>query len=116
MTRRKTYLILSILLYTVFVCTYSIWFNLREEEKIMNHIDERLLTAAQSLKYMLEPDFHDRAVSADSISWEETERNRKAVSDFAFETDFTYGRRTWKRQKSGRSKQAQVTAPVQYFS
>ncbi|MBN2049891.1 MAG: response regulator [Spirochaetales bacterium] len=87
---QRRLLIGSILVYTLFVVAYAVWFNVREERILMDHIDHLLMTAAKSIKYMLEPDFHDRAVDADAISWDEIERNRKAVSDFVFESDFEY--------------------------
>lgn len=90
MKLKKRYLLLSILVYIGFIAAYAVWFNLREEKRLMNHIDERLLAAAKSLKYMLAPDFHDRALSADAIDWEEIERNRVAISEYAFETEFEY--------------------------
>ncbi len=60
------------------------------EKTIMNEIDRKLLITAQSIKYMLAPDFHDRAVDVNSISPAEKIRNRDAVSAFAAETDFEY--------------------------
>ncbi len=60
------------------------------EDQEMQAIDGRLATAAKGLKYMLADDFHDRAVDADSISFEEELKNRKALSKYAAETGFVY--------------------------
>ena len=86
----KLQLAATIFFYLIFVVAYGAWFNIREERQLLRNIDDMLMTAATSIKYMLEPDFHDRAVGPDSISWEEIEKNRMAVSEFTFETDFEY--------------------------
>lgn len=72
------------------VLGFAIWEAREAHHAIMREIDNRLLLASQSLKYMLAPDFHDRAVDETSIGREEETRNRIAVSNFALESDFTY--------------------------
>ena len=51
--------------------------------KDQKRIDEWLLSLAQSVPLLLEKDFHDRAVNADSISFEEELWNRKLFNDYA---------------------------------
>ena len=89
-SRGRIYLVLCIALYCIGVFGYAYWSEQRTERAIMEDIDKRLLLAAKSLKYMLAPDFHDRAVDKDSISLEEAHRNRIAISSFAAETAFEY--------------------------
>jgi two-component system cell cycle sensor histidine kinase/response regulator CckA len=90
--RRKhlVYLSLCIVVYIAAVVAFTVRSGFRARAEIMGDIDRRLTLAAKSLKYILAPDFHDRAVDADSISPEEETRNRIAVSEFAFETEFEY--------------------------
>lgn len=91
-TRKKyrVYFIACAVLYVAGVTAYSVWNAAHYKHEIFSDIDKQLLMAARSLKYMLAPDFHDRAVDEDSIGMEEELKNRKAVSDLAEETDFTY--------------------------
>jgi PAS domain S-box-containing protein len=88
--KHAVYLSASLLLYIFFVGLYTAWTNQSAEKKIYEDIDQRLVIAAKSLKYMLPRDFHNRAVDKDSISFEEELKNRKAISDYAAETDFVY--------------------------
>ena len=88
--RNLFYLIACVAVYVAGVCIYSVWSMAATEKTLMEDIDSQLTLAAKSLKYMLAPDFHDRAVDADSIDPEEERRNRIALSDFANETSFVY--------------------------
>lgn len=83
-------LFLCILAYVSAVIAYVVWSNHEEKKTVMAEIDKRLLLAAKGLKYMLAPDFHDRATDNTSISREEETRNRITVSNFAFETGFQW--------------------------
>ena len=60
------------------------------EVKEMQAIDSRLAAGAEALKFMLAPDFHDRAVDTDSISFAEELKNRKALTNYAAEAGFVY--------------------------
>lgn len=84
------YFLLGIIFYCCGVAGYAFWSNGQAEKTILADIDRRLLQAATSLKYMLAPDFHDRAISEAAISFEEELRNRNAFSRFAAETDFQW--------------------------
>lgn len=82
--------IAPLLLYVFFIFLFIIWSNGQVKQQIYAEIDARLLLAAKSLKYMLAPDFHDRAVAEDSIAFDEVEKNRIAISNFSKETGFVY--------------------------
>jgi len=84
------YLFICITIYFLAVISYTVWSNIQERVANIEKIDQKLLLTAQSLKYILAPDFHDRAVDKDSIAPEEETRNRIAVSDFAAETEFQW--------------------------
>lgn len=73
-----------------FVVGFVFWSMEQERTRLYAEIDSRLLLAAKSLKHMLAPDFHDRAVSPQSISLEEEMVNREKISSFARETSFEY--------------------------
>jgi signal transduction histidine kinase len=82
--------VICILVYVFVVIGYAYWYGKQTEREIFNGIDQRLLVAAVSLKHMLPEDFQDRAVSADSVSYAEEMKNRRAVNQFAAETQFRY--------------------------
>ncbi|MBU0907994.1 MAG: hypothetical protein KKA54_17385 [Proteobacteria bacterium] len=88
--RYTLYLALCLILYVAAVLGYTSWSNQRHKHIIMAEIDQQLLLAAKALKFMLAPDFHDRAMDKDSISFAEELRNRKAITGYADNTDFTY--------------------------
>ena len=90
---RRRFLIYGICcfaLYACFVAVFAGYATHRAKRECLESIDNRLLLAAESLKHMLAPDFHDRAVDEEAIGLEEELRNREVVSTFAFETDFEY--------------------------
>lgn len=91
--KHKKYLIYLtgfFLLYIAAVIGYSTWSNRETRKLIYAGIDDRLLVAATGIKYMLAPDFHDRATGPLSISFHEELKNRKAVSDYSRETSLAY--------------------------
>lgn len=88
--RLKFSILFCVVVYAVGVLAYVAWSNRRARMEILADIDQRLLIAAESLKYMLAPDFHDRAVDASSISFEEEMVNREAITHYALETDFQW--------------------------
>ena len=87
---QRTFLGLCIIFYVCAVGAYAGWSNQQARDALLDGIDKNLLIAAKSLKYMLAPDFHDRAIDKDSISKNEEMKNRTAVSAYAFETEFEY--------------------------
>jgi len=88
--RYTLFLALCLIFYVAAVLGYTSWSNHRHIHIIMKEIDQQLLLAAKALKFMLAPDFHDRAINQDSISFAEELRNREAISGYANDTDFTY--------------------------
>ncbi len=78
------------LLYVLAVVAYATWSHARHKADLMAQIDSDLLQAARSLKYLLPPDFHDRALDTHSIAMDEELRNRKAVTDFGVESGFKW--------------------------
>lgn len=91
-SKLKYYSILSICLaiYIAAVTTYAILANNERKKLLMTEIDTRLATAAKGIKYMLAPDFHDRALNETSISFKEEMKNREAINGFVRETEFTW--------------------------
>jgi hypothetical protein len=81
---------LSLLFYICAVIGYASWSNHDRMNSLQHEIDQRMIVVARSLKYMLEPDFHDRSLDEKSISFEEEMKNRKALSDFAKQTEFKW--------------------------
>jgi hypothetical protein len=56
----------------------------------MNEIDSKLLIAAKSIKFMLKEDFHDRAISPTSISFDEEIKNRQKLNNCKEENGFKW--------------------------
>lgn len=81
---------LCILLYILAVAGYAVWSYRAHKTDLLAEIDAGLLQAARSLKYLLAPDFHDRALAPDSIGREEELRNRKLVTEFGVESGFKW--------------------------
>ena len=81
---------LAATLYAIGVLGYVAFAYISEKKNILQGVDDQLKLAAQGLKYMLSPDFHDRALDETSISYDEELRNRKAMSDFATDGGFVY--------------------------
>lgn len=84
------YLGFCLIFYVAVVLAYTSWSNHRHQQIVLSEIDQQLLLVAKGLKYMLAPDFHDRAIDKDSISFAEELRNRKAITGYADDTAFTY--------------------------
>ena len=79
-----------ILVYALAVAGYAVWSYREHKTALLAEIDSNLLQAARSLKYLLAPDFHDRALAQDSIAKDEELRNRKLVTDFGVESGFKW--------------------------
>lgn len=88
--RYFVYGVMGLCVYVIGVVAYAWWSNDERMNTLRLEIDKRMLVVAQSLKYMLAPDFHDRAVDEKSITFAEELRNRKALSDFALQTEFKW--------------------------
>lgn len=78
------------LIFMGLVSISSYLFYSYEREEHYKEIDNKLLTVAKGATYLLAPDFHDRAVSADSISPEEDLRNISRFSNIAKMFQVTY--------------------------
>lgn len=76
--------------YLVAVVLYGWYAHEHKRAALMEEVDHSLLLAASGLKYMLAPDFHDRAVAPGAISFEEELRNRRAVTDYSAEAGFKW--------------------------
>ena len=83
-------LALCVLVYALAVVGYAVWSYAEHKASLLAEIDSNLLQAARSLKYLLPPDFHDRARDKDSIGKDEELKNRKAVTDFGVESGFKW--------------------------
>jgi hypothetical protein len=81
---------LCIAIYAAAVIAYSIMAYTDQKTLLMAELDRQLLLSAKSLKFLLAPDFHDRAVDKDSISRDEETKNRIAISDFAADSGFKW--------------------------
>ena len=87
--RKRLYLLLY-LAYLIGVGVFLFVSFLSERKELLESFDQRLLVAAKSLKHMLRPDFHDRAVAPDAISFAEELENRRRINAFAKESGFVY--------------------------
>lgn len=86
--RRQAYwgwFLLCLVFYIAGVAVFGYVSHARKKAALLKEIDDSLLLAARSLKYMLAPDFHDRALGPHSISFEEELRNRRAFASFGQE-------------------------------
>ncbi len=82
--------VLCLVIYIAAVTGFTLVSNGVHTGMIQDYIDQKMTVAASSLRYMLEPDFHDRATGPSSISMQEELRNRYAVSSYAEESGFKY--------------------------
>ncbi|MBI9106882.1 MAG: GGDEF domain-containing protein [Spirochaetales bacterium] len=62
----------------------------QRRKEIIDGVDHRLQAAASVVKYLLEDDFHDRAVSPNSIGIDEERMNRQAIKDFKNRNGFEW--------------------------
>lgn len=76
--------------YIAAVSAYTVWSYESRKKMILREIDQKLLMAAGSLKYILPGDFHDRATGPDSISYREELRNRSIINSFNSENGFKW--------------------------
>ena len=72
------------------VAVFALYTGNEEKKTLIADIDRQLLLAARGLKYMLSPDFHDRATSADAIALDEILHNQQIISSYAQDSGFTY--------------------------
>ncbi len=85
-----TYLVIFFLVYVTIVVGYFVENYYNSQKRIYSEVDNNLLLGAKSLKYLLAEDFHDRALSSDSIDYEEELKNRKKLNEFVNESKFAW--------------------------
>ena len=89
-TKKTAVFAVCLLVYLMGVVVFALFSGNEEKKSIIADIDQHLLLAARGLKYMLAPDFHDRATSADAIALEEILQNQQIISSYAADSGFTY--------------------------
>jgi hypothetical protein len=102
-------LALPLLVYAVGVLIFTAWSYNRKRQDILSGIDKRLLQTAQTVRFILPPDFHDRAVSADAVSRTEDMKNLTALTQFAKSVDVTFLRSLVFHDSSGILTSSNVT-------
>ena len=80
--RRKELIVGSLLFFVIAVGVYYLLSWQEKKKDLLSSVDARLILAAETIPLLLEPDFHDRALSPDSISLKEELRNRKYFNTF----------------------------------
>ncbi|RXK07454.1 GGDEF domain-containing protein [Halarcobacter ebronensis] len=81
MMKKETIKIVAAISFTITILTiYSIWNYFYEKERLISQIDKQLYSAAVAVPFVLEDDFHDRALNALSISTQEDNQNIKNLS------------------------------------
>lgn len=88
--REKKWILISLLVYATCVTTYVVWNNAHARQEIFRQIDERLTLGATALKFLLAPDFHDRAIGPESISLDEELKNRQTVTTYGLDSGFKW--------------------------
>ncbi len=79
--RRETIKMAAAVGFTITILTlYSIWNYFHEKDRLIAQIDKQLYSAAVAVPFVLEDDFHDRAVSKTSISQKEDNQNIKNLT------------------------------------
>jgi len=73
----------SLIIYFIGLSFFTIWTIFAERNRIISEVDAQLLLTAESIKYILPADFHDRAVSSTSISDSENYQNIVLLSKCA---------------------------------
>ena len=87
---KKSFFFSSIGLYLTALLLYGFWIYFYNEKDIIGQVDTKLYNHAVSLKYFLPDDFHDRAITAQSISIEEDKYIANKLTRILEETDFKY--------------------------
>ncbi len=90
--RRKLGLPCTLLFsYLIVVIGYGVFSYLSSREKELENIDESLRLVASQAKFILPLDFHDRAVTQDSISKKEDSSNVVKLSKYVSSSTASYG-------------------------
>ncbi len=69
MSKLKSYrlVVISLIFYLIGIFTYAFYIYFTERSEVYRQIDRDLLRAAESIKYLLPANYHDRAIHKDSI-------------------------------------------------
>jgi signal transduction histidine kinase/ActR/RegA family two-component response regulator len=87
---QKRSLVLAIGIYVLVVALIAVTVYIRNERMIYRQLDNRLAAGVASVQYVLADDFHDRALSKDSIQPEEDKRNIRLLTHLARESKLTF--------------------------
>lgn len=79
-----------LLIYSVVVISLGLLWTRHENDAFLLRTDEKLRTAAKSLRYLLATDFHDRAVDKNSIGFAEELQNRRNFNEFTRRNTLIY--------------------------
>ena len=80
MTREKIKMLIAVGFAVCVLAMYCIWGYFHERKRLLAQIDEKLYAAAVAVPFVLEDDFHDRAINEHSISEAEDRRNIENLS------------------------------------
>jgi len=80
MSRETIKMITSVGSTLLILTGYSVWNYYYEQSRLIEQIDKQLYSAAVAVPFVLESDFHDRAVSKNSISLKEDDQNIKNLT------------------------------------
>lgn len=73
----------SLIIYFIGLSLFTVWTIISERKRIISEIHSQLSSAAESIKYILPSDFHDRAISGTAISDSEHYQNIVILSKCA---------------------------------
>ncbi|HCY87930.1 MAG TPA: hypothetical protein DHV36_22530 [Desulfobacteraceae bacterium] len=77
-------------IYLAGIIAVGIFLDMRQKAATGKHLDQRLSSHAKTLKFLLSPDFHDRATDENAISEKESLANQKKILSFVRGTDLVY--------------------------
>lgn len=80
----------SVVIYLIGVIFYTLWTSYQEKRQIIQRVHNQLMVAASSVKNVLPPDFHDRALNPTAISDSENLLNTILLSKCAMTAGVKY--------------------------
>jgi len=87
---RRSMVSVALVFYILVVAGYAYWSYHHERQQIFDRLDQQLMLAAISIKYVLADDFHDRADGPAAITPTEDDQNITALSHIADESGFAF--------------------------
>ena len=84
------FLILCFTLYTIGAILFSVTSYKNEKQQLLENLDHQLISAASSIPYVLNEDFHDRATHKSSIDAVEDHNNTKRLSELCNKLELEY--------------------------